>query len=154
MVDGCVKTIGDVAELLLMQCQGKIPVNEYGNVEIFQPWMLPKGTVHIRGLLWSWRASSRHAATLCWGRWLGSMSRWPGVGVCMNECRKLAGNIMYETWFNLNSSSGCHIMNDIDDHGLVYDFVFLSNSKGDTCPCVCPCVWRTDGQTDGQAMVT
>ena len=30
--------------------QGEVPVNEYGNVEVFQPWMLPKGTVHIRGL--------------------------------------------------------------------------------------------------------
>jgi len=29
-----------------------VPVNEYGNVEVFQPWMLPKGTVQIRGLLW------------------------------------------------------------------------------------------------------
>eukprot|EP00095_Tigriopus_kingsejongensis_P012085 maker-scaffold60_size442463-snap-gene-3.29 protein:Tk12085 transcript:maker-scaffold60_size442463-snap-gene-3.29-mRNA-1 annotation:"dna repair protein complementing xp-c cells-like protein" len=26
---------------------GKVPRNEYGNVELFQPWMLPKGTVHI-----------------------------------------------------------------------------------------------------------
>jgi xeroderma pigmentosum group C-complementing protein len=26
---------------------GKIPRNEYGNVELFKPWMLPKGTVHI-----------------------------------------------------------------------------------------------------------
>ena len=26
---------------------GKIPRNEYGNVELFKPWMLPKGTVHL-----------------------------------------------------------------------------------------------------------
>ena len=26
---------------------GKVPRNEYGNVELFNPWMLPKGTVHI-----------------------------------------------------------------------------------------------------------
>ena len=26
---------------------GKVPRNEYGNVELFKPWMLPKGTVHI-----------------------------------------------------------------------------------------------------------
>jgi len=37
-----------------MCCQGKVPVNEYGNVEVFQPWMLPEGTVQIRGLLWLW----------------------------------------------------------------------------------------------------
>ncbi|XP_005109611.1 DNA repair protein complementing XP-C cells homolog [Aplysia californica] len=28
---------------------GKVPKNEYGNVELFKPWMLPKGTVQIRG---------------------------------------------------------------------------------------------------------
>ncbi|XP_055958327.1 DNA repair protein complementing XP-C cells homolog isoform X2 [Patella vulgata] len=27
---------------------GKIPRNEYGNVELFKPWMLPAGTVHIK----------------------------------------------------------------------------------------------------------
>ena len=26
---------------------GKVPRNEYGNVELFEPWMLPPGTVHI-----------------------------------------------------------------------------------------------------------
>ena len=26
---------------------GKVPRNAYGNVELFKPWMLPKGTVHI-----------------------------------------------------------------------------------------------------------
>ena len=26
---------------------GKVPRNEYGNVELFKPWMLPKGTTHI-----------------------------------------------------------------------------------------------------------
>jgi len=26
---------------------GKVPRNEYGNVELFKPWMLPAGTVHI-----------------------------------------------------------------------------------------------------------
>ena len=26
---------------------GKVPRNEYGNVELFKPWMLPKGAVHI-----------------------------------------------------------------------------------------------------------
>ncbi|KAH9490965.1 hypothetical protein Btru_032358 [Bulinus truncatus] len=28
---------------------GKVPKNDYGNVELFKPWMLPKGTVQIRG---------------------------------------------------------------------------------------------------------
>ena len=26
---------------------GKVPRNEYGNVELFKEWMLPKGTVHL-----------------------------------------------------------------------------------------------------------
>ena len=26
---------------------GVVPRNEYGNVELFKPWMLPKGTVHL-----------------------------------------------------------------------------------------------------------
>ena len=26
---------------------GKVPRNEYGNVELFKPWMLPKGCAHI-----------------------------------------------------------------------------------------------------------
>ena len=26
---------------------GKVPRNEYGNVELFKPWMLPEGTTHI-----------------------------------------------------------------------------------------------------------
>ena len=26
---------------------GKVPRNEYGNVELFKPWMLPKGCVHL-----------------------------------------------------------------------------------------------------------
>ncbi len=26
---------------------GKVPRNEYGNVELFKPWMLPKGAVHL-----------------------------------------------------------------------------------------------------------
>ena len=26
---------------------GVVPRNEYGNVELFKPWMLPEGTVHI-----------------------------------------------------------------------------------------------------------
>ncbi|XP_040576429.1 DNA repair protein complementing XP-C cells homolog [Lepeophtheirus salmonis] len=26
---------------------GKVPKNEFGNVELYKPWMLPKGTVHI-----------------------------------------------------------------------------------------------------------
>ena len=26
---------------------GKVPRNEYGNVELFKEWMLPKGTVHV-----------------------------------------------------------------------------------------------------------
>ena len=56
------ETARDMAELLLMQCQGKVPVNEYGNVELFQPWMLPKGTLHIRGLLCSWH---RQAYNIC-----------------------------------------------------------------------------------------
>lgn len=29
--------------------QGKVPRNEYGNVELFKPWMLPLGTVQVRG---------------------------------------------------------------------------------------------------------
>ena len=29
---------------------GKVPRNEYGNVELFKPTMLPKGTVHLKGL--------------------------------------------------------------------------------------------------------
>jgi hypothetical protein len=29
--------------------QGKVPKNEYGNVELFKPSMLPGGTVHIHG---------------------------------------------------------------------------------------------------------
>ena len=28
--------------------QGKVPRNEYGNVELFQPCMLPPGTRHIQ----------------------------------------------------------------------------------------------------------
>ena len=28
--------------------QGKVPRNEYGNVELFQPCMLPPGTKHIQ----------------------------------------------------------------------------------------------------------
>ncbi|CAG5116804.1 unnamed protein product, partial [Candidula unifasciata] len=28
---------------------GKVPRNEYGNVELFKPWMLPLGTVQVRG---------------------------------------------------------------------------------------------------------
>ena len=28
--------------------QGKVPRNEYGNVELFLPSMLPKGTVHLQ----------------------------------------------------------------------------------------------------------
>jgi xeroderma pigmentosum group C-complementing protein len=27
---------------------GKVPRNEYGNVELFKPCMLPKGAVHLR----------------------------------------------------------------------------------------------------------
>ena len=26
---------------------GKVPRNEYGNVDMFKEWMLPKGTVHL-----------------------------------------------------------------------------------------------------------
>ncbi|BFZ12856.1 hypothetical protein BsWGS_15896 [Bradybaena similaris] len=29
---------------------GKVPRNEYGNVELFKPWMLPLGTVQVRGM--------------------------------------------------------------------------------------------------------
>jgi xeroderma pigmentosum group C-complementing protein len=28
---------------------GKVPRNEYGNVELYKPCMLPKGTVHLQG---------------------------------------------------------------------------------------------------------
>jgi len=31
----------------LAAVDGKVPRNEYGNVELFKPWMLPPGTVHI-----------------------------------------------------------------------------------------------------------
>ena len=31
-----------------MQFQGKVPRNEYGNVELFLPCMLPPGTKHIQ----------------------------------------------------------------------------------------------------------
>ncbi|XP_015918857.2 DNA repair protein complementing XP-C cells isoform X1 [Parasteatoda tepidariorum] len=27
---------------------GKVPRNKYGNVELFKPWMLPRGTVHLK----------------------------------------------------------------------------------------------------------
>lgn len=27
---------------------GKVPRNEYGNVELFKPCMLPRGTVHLQ----------------------------------------------------------------------------------------------------------
>jgi len=30
--------------------QGKVPRNEYGNVELFKPCMLPGGTVHLKGM--------------------------------------------------------------------------------------------------------
>lgn len=29
---------------------GKVPRNEYGNVELFKPCMLPKGAVHLRSI--------------------------------------------------------------------------------------------------------
>ena len=31
---------------------GKVPRNEYGNVELFKPSMLPKGTVHLPSKLY------------------------------------------------------------------------------------------------------
>ena len=31
--------------------QGKVPRNEYGNVELFQPSMLPPGAAHVKGHL-------------------------------------------------------------------------------------------------------
>lgn len=34
--------------LNLFGFQGKVPRNEYGNVELFQPCMLPPGTRHIQ----------------------------------------------------------------------------------------------------------
>jgi len=30
---------------------GKVPRNAYGNVELFKPSMLPKGCVHLQGIL-------------------------------------------------------------------------------------------------------
>ena len=30
-------------------CQGRVPKNEYGNIELFQPSMLPKGALHMTG---------------------------------------------------------------------------------------------------------
>ena len=29
--------------------QGRVPKNEYGNIELFQPSMLPKGALHMTG---------------------------------------------------------------------------------------------------------
>jgi len=34
---------------LLLLLQGKVPVNEFGTVNVFKPWMLPAGTVHLTG---------------------------------------------------------------------------------------------------------
>lgn len=31
---------------------GKVPVNQYGNVELYTPSMLPTGAVHIQGLIY------------------------------------------------------------------------------------------------------
>ena len=33
----------------MLMLQGKVPRNEYGNVELFKPSMLPGGTVHLQG---------------------------------------------------------------------------------------------------------
>merc|ERR1719400_120020 len=43
---------------------GKVPRNEYGNVELFKPWMLPGGCVHIpiNGMQRAIRASGIDAA--------------------------------------------------------------------------------------------
>ena len=32
-----------------VQVPGMVPVNEHGNVEVFQSWMVPIGCVHVRG---------------------------------------------------------------------------------------------------------
>ena len=35
---------------------GKVPRNEYGNVELFQPSMLPGGTVYLEGDFLQWHS--------------------------------------------------------------------------------------------------
>ena len=30
--------------------QGRVPKNEYGNIELFQPSMLPEGALHMTGI--------------------------------------------------------------------------------------------------------
>jgi xeroderma pigmentosum group C-complementing protein len=40
-------TILNLEQLLCLQ--GKVPRNEYGNVELFKPSMLPAGACHIQG---------------------------------------------------------------------------------------------------------
>ena len=34
---------------ILVSLQGQVPKNEYGNIELFQPSMLPEGALHMTG---------------------------------------------------------------------------------------------------------
>lgn len=38
-------------KIVLFFIQGKIPKNEYGNVEVFKPWMIPGGTIYLPGMV-------------------------------------------------------------------------------------------------------
>ena len=44
-------TIGEFLNVYTYILQGKVPRNEYGNVEMFQPSMLPPGACHLRSKL-------------------------------------------------------------------------------------------------------
>ena len=44
---------------------GKVPRNEYGNVELFKPSMLPGGTVHLNGEGWT-LISGAGVASMVW----------------------------------------------------------------------------------------
>ena len=56
--------------------QGKVPRNEYGNVELFKPSMLPAGACHIQGTIMLnilMKISSKARCHICsylqpWGR--------------------------------------------------------------------------------------
>ncbi len=37
-----------IASYMMWIFQGKVPRNEYGNVELFKPWMLPAGSAHMQ----------------------------------------------------------------------------------------------------------
>ena len=38
---------------------GVVPKNSYGNVDLFKPWMLPQGTVHLKGTYYGMGKASR-----------------------------------------------------------------------------------------------